>query len=178
MTKYEIVCILHSKAELDALKDKIKKIILNNNGEIIEENDWGIKDFAYEIKKQKQGFYFIMIANTSSENITELLRISKITKNIIRVLIINTSKEKDYVQTTKLSATEIRSDKIEHKTIGKKYKKRTFDIKIDNQNQTTEKEKYASNKNKTIIKNSIQNNFKKSITEKKDENKNSVEKKS
>ncbi len=139
MRKYEITYILRHNADIDVLKLKIKKIIEKNNGSIIEENDWGVKDFAYEINKQKKGFYSVMICNTSSENIDELLHNVRINNDIIRVMVINTEKEKHYIQSTKLSKTEVGTDKIEHKTIGKKYRKKTFDIKVPEGKTTTEK---------------------------------------
>ncbi len=132
MNKYEIMYILHPTANIIESVNKIEGIILTNKGEIIEKNDWGIMKLAYPIQKQLKGHYVVLICNTDKDNITELLRINKIDKNILRILILSIDKEKEYVQSTKLSKTEIKEEKIEHKTIGKKYERRV--IKLDSSN--------------------------------------------
>ncbi len=137
MTKYEIMYILNPSAEIEILKKKIEDIITFKNGKIIETKDWGIRDLAYPINKQKKGHYSVIICETTIENIDELLHLRKIdSKRLIRLLIINTEKEKHYVQSVELSKTEITQEKIEYKTIGKKYERKTFNLnKSDNKNE-------------------------------------------
>lgn len=110
--KYEIMYILNPDiTNLIELEKKIYKILEENEGKIQEYSKWGVRDLLYPIKKKKKGYYGIIIVNTIFKNIIEFIRISRIEQDILRVLIINTKKEKGYIQSTVLSKTEINKDK-------------------------------------------------------------------
>jgi len=90
MKKYEIMYIL--KADLDdaARKKEVEKLhnILTNNGaKIIKADEWGVKDFAYEIKDQKKGYYVVLKVNAESDCLNEFSRLVRIDENVIRHLI-------------------------------------------------------------------------------------------
>jgi len=90
MKKYEIMYIL--KADLDeaARKKEVEKLhsILTKNGaKISKVDEWGVKDFAYEIKDQKKGFYVVLKVQTDSSALNEFSRLVRINENVIRHLI-------------------------------------------------------------------------------------------
>ena len=63
MKKYEIMYIL--KASLDdaarkAEVDKLHGIITSNGGKIADVNEWGLREFAYPIKKETKGYYVVI----------------------------------------------------------------------------------------------------------------------
>ncbi|WP_342268877.1 30S ribosomal protein S6 [Spiroplasma endosymbiont of Aspidapion aeneum] len=108
MRKYEIMIILDKDTK--NTKDIINKLespLTLNGGKIIESADWGLRDFSYVINHKKQGYYYIYIVETNPENILEFERISRIDKNVVRNMVINTESEKRYIQTTKLSKTDM-----------------------------------------------------------------------
>ena len=59
MNRYESVIILSANASEEAMAafgEKMKELI-SANGELTNVEEWGKKTFAYDIKKQKEGFY-------------------------------------------------------------------------------------------------------------------------
>ncbi|WP_342252589.1 30S ribosomal protein S6 [Spiroplasma endosymbiont of Amphibalanus improvisus] len=163
MKIYEIMYILDQDLkDTKSLETKIENIIINNGGEILEKSSWGLMKFAYKINKKEKGYYFVIIAKTTSENVDEFKRISKIEQGVVRTFVLNTEKEKHYEASTKLSKTEVKNDRFERKTIGKKYKRKTF----DNVNENDVKDANSSEQNnfskptaeiKTVKKNNEKN---------------------
>ncbi|AOG59976.1 30S ribosomal protein S6 [Spiroplasma helicoides] len=114
--KYEVMYIIdQDTTDVKAVQSKLHDILTANGGKILESEDWGLKEFAYEINKKRKGYYSVLIVETESENIEEFRRISKIDKNVVRELIINTENEKKYIQSTKLSKTDMSKFKEEKK---------------------------------------------------------------
>ncbi|MCQ2793925.1 MAG: 30S ribosomal protein S6 [Bacilli bacterium] len=90
MKKYEIMYIL--KADLDdaARKKEVSKLheILTKNGaKITKVDEWGVKDFAYEIKDQKKGYYVVLKVLTDAAVLNEFSRLVRIDEHVIRYLI-------------------------------------------------------------------------------------------
>ena len=61
MKKYEIMFIL--SAELDEASrnaeiESLKNVLVSNGANVLEVNEWGVRELAYEIKFQKKGYYF------------------------------------------------------------------------------------------------------------------------
>jgi small subunit ribosomal protein S6 len=49
-----------SNEEFKASTKKLKQFITDNEGEIVGEDAWGLKSFAYPIDKKTTGLYYIM----------------------------------------------------------------------------------------------------------------------
>ncbi|ARU90908.1 30S ribosomal protein S6 [Spiroplasma clarkii] len=113
--KYEIMYIVDEAADQKAIAAKLNDILTANGGKILASDEWGLKEFAYEINKKKKGFYTVLIVETDSANILEFQRIVRIDNSIIRELVINTETEKKYIQSTKLSKTDMSKFKEEKK---------------------------------------------------------------
>ena len=96
MRKYEIMFIVKPDLEEKALKDTVKKfekILTDNKAVITLSKELGQKEFAYEIKGQKSGFYYLYnIDSNSDAAIKEFGRIAAIDENVIRHLILNVEK--------------------------------------------------------------------------------------
>jgi len=61
MRRYETIVIVDPDVpedERNSLYDKLKDVILQKNGSLIELEEWGIKRLAYEIRKKIRGYYF------------------------------------------------------------------------------------------------------------------------
>lgn len=96
MNKYEIMFIVKTTIEEEAVKNTIstfKSIITDLKGEILEEKDMGQKKLAYPIKKELNGFYYVMVVNANGEIVSEFDRKAKIDENIIRHLVIKLDEE-------------------------------------------------------------------------------------
>ena len=72
------------KEEAEAENKKILDFIEKNGGEIIDSDDWGVRQLAYEIQSFKQGYYFINYFKFESRDIHKLERYYKINEKVIR----------------------------------------------------------------------------------------------
>lgn len=92
MKKYEIMYILKANledADRNQLIGKLHDILVLEGGSVEDVNEWGIRDYAYEINGDKKGYYVLVTINTeSTKGIDEFKRITKINPNVVRSLII------------------------------------------------------------------------------------------
>ena len=92
MKKYEIMYIL--KANLDdatrnELIGKLNNYLTVDGGTIDNVNEWGLRDLAYEINKDKKGYYVVVEASVSSVSVVdEFARRAKLNANVLRHLVI------------------------------------------------------------------------------------------
>lgn len=90
MKKYEIMYILSANLDDEARKAEIEKLhgILEAQGaKVIDVNEWGVRDLAYEIKKQNKGYYVVIKVNAEAPALQEFVRKAKLDNNVIRHLI-------------------------------------------------------------------------------------------
>lgn len=90
MNKYESVIILKPNLTKNKLEETILKIEkkLNEFATITDKKDYGIRKLAYEIHKQKEGYYIMYQFETDKENnsINELERMYRILDEIIKFI--------------------------------------------------------------------------------------------
>lgn len=63
LNQYETVFIatpVLSEAQMKEAVDKFKGVITSNGGEIVHEENWGLKKLAYPIQKKSTGFYYLI----------------------------------------------------------------------------------------------------------------------
>ncbi len=112
MILYEIMYIL--PADLEKAPDIHKKILNilthDKTGKVVADKDFGIREFSYPIQKTKQGSYHLLIVETATNNIAELRNYVNLTKDIYRILIINTTKHKKYEQSLEFAKTELKDE--------------------------------------------------------------------
>ena len=96
MRKYEIMFIVKPDLEEKAVKDTVKKLektLTDNKAVITLSKELGQKEFAYEIKGFKSGFYYLYNVDSNSDKaVKEFDRIAAIDENVIRHLVINIEK--------------------------------------------------------------------------------------
>ncbi len=96
MKKYEIMFIVKSTNESDDIKasaEFMKNIITENKGKVVEFNELGEKKLAYPIKKEINGYYYVMVVEADNNAVSELNRKASINENILRHLIIRLDEE-------------------------------------------------------------------------------------
>ncbi len=91
MRAYEVMFIV--KADLDeeqtnGVIEKFKGIVEKTGGEVSKLDKWGKRKLAYEIKKNRDGFYVLMQINGEAETAAELDRVFRITDEVIKHMII------------------------------------------------------------------------------------------
>lgn len=93
LRKYEVLVLLKPNLSEQAQQALISKIEVQLGGTIIKKEDWGLKLLAYKIKKFEQAHYLLYYVETESKNIIEFRKMSLITLDILRNLIIHHEKE-------------------------------------------------------------------------------------
>ena len=92
MTKYEIMFIVRSDIDEEARKNTVKALEKTFNFSkttISLSKELGQKEFAYEIKKMKSGYYYLYNIETSSTDATkEFDRVARIDENVVRHLVL------------------------------------------------------------------------------------------
>jgi len=91
MAFYESVVITRpelTETQIDNLISNLSKTINENNGKIVKKEQWGLRSFAYKIKKNKKGHYFMLSLDSASNTIFEYERQMRINEDIIRFLTI------------------------------------------------------------------------------------------
>ena len=92
MRKYEIMYILNASMEEAARQQLIESlhgIITSEGGTLDKVDEWGIKEFAYEINHMSKGYYMVATFQAEVETVAELDRICRINQNVVRHLIVN-----------------------------------------------------------------------------------------
>jgi small subunit ribosomal protein S6 len=91
MNIYENIVIFNallSDEEITSSISKIKDIIVNSGGEVLKIDIWGRRKLTYEIKKQKKGFYTLVIYKTPPATIKKLEQFYKVFDPVIKYMII------------------------------------------------------------------------------------------
>ncbi|MEK7743636.1 MAG: 30S ribosomal protein S6 [Elusimicrobiota bacterium] len=84
---YETVVIVKSKlsdTEVADFIDKTKKSILKGGGEILSEDRWGRRKFAYPIKASRDGFYFYLKYQAPGVFVDKMGQQMRITEDVLR----------------------------------------------------------------------------------------------
>lgn len=96
MRKYEIMFIVKPDLEEKTVKDTVKRLektLTDNKAVITLSKELGQKEFAYEIKGFKSGFYYLYnIDSKDDKAVKEFDRIASIDESVIRHLVINIEK--------------------------------------------------------------------------------------
>lgn len=96
MNKYEIMFIVRPDIEEDARKKAVKsleKALTDNKATITLSKELGQKEFAYEIKKFKSGYYYLYNIESHDDTcVKEFDRVARIDENIVRHLVLNIEK--------------------------------------------------------------------------------------
>ena len=90
MNKYESVVIIDPAVEEDKVKELFQKFtdIINNDGKVEKVEDLGKKKLAYEVKKNKEGYYIVINFEANPNLISELERNYRIMDEVIKFITI------------------------------------------------------------------------------------------
>lgn len=115
-SNYETAAILNAAlddTQIEVLIEKIKTLIQQNNGNIIEIDNWGRKRLAYMINKHKVGYYIFIRFSAPTDLISKMERMYKLDENIIRFLTIKLGKNAmEYFQQVKIAPPELKPEII------------------------------------------------------------------
>ena len=89
--KYEIMFIVRPNLEENAVKEvaaKFESILTDKGAKVVSSKELGQKELAYEIKKFKKGYYFLLTVEANTEAINEFNHVSNVNEDIIRSLVV------------------------------------------------------------------------------------------
>ena len=90
MNIYESVIIINPNLEDGANKALIAKFtdMINKDGKVESVDELGKKRLAYEIKKNKEGYYVVFNFEAKPDFISELERVYRITDEVIKFIVV------------------------------------------------------------------------------------------
>jgi len=97
LTLYETIFIVRPDRgeEVKEFIDKFKKIIQDMGAEVNEVEEWGLRELAYPIRKQRKGYYVLMRHRATRGTVDELERHIKLNEGILRFLTVRLDEELD-----------------------------------------------------------------------------------
>lgn len=91
MKQYETMYIVKSsldEASRVSLIESLSKIITDAQGSVEKVDEWGLRDFAYEIDGMTKGYYVVMTYSVGVEGLNEFNRIAGINSDVVRTMTI------------------------------------------------------------------------------------------
>lgn len=95
MNKYEIMFIVRADLEDKQVSEVATSFenVLKEYKSKVEVKEMGQKKLAYEIKKQKNGYYFLFTVEAPADAIKEFSRKAEIDENILRHMVVRLDEE-------------------------------------------------------------------------------------
>lgn len=90
MKEYELTVLIHPDLEADLEKplDKVRKLVKDNGGEVVSEDNWGKKKLAYSIKRQDFAVYVAMDVKLPADAPLKISNTLNITDEVLRYLLV------------------------------------------------------------------------------------------
>lgn len=92
MPAYEAMLILKpslKEEEQKAILDQMENVLRDNQAKIEASQTFGRRVLAYDIKKCKEGLYYLInFSSPTGQVVAELKRVSSLNENVLRVLLI------------------------------------------------------------------------------------------
>lgn len=91
MAFYESVLIARqdiSAPQVDALTDTLTALLEEQGGKVTKKEYWGLRNFAYRIKKGRKGHYVLLNIDASAPAVHEMERQMRLNEDVVRYLTI------------------------------------------------------------------------------------------
>ena len=90
MNKYESVIIINPVVEEEGIKNLINKFsdLINTEGKVESVEEMGKRKLAYEVKKNKEGYYVLFNFEAKPTLVAELERNYRITDEVIKFIVV------------------------------------------------------------------------------------------
>ncbi len=73
-----------TEKQVDGLVQDFADLLKHQGGKLVKKEYWGIRNFAYEIKKQKKGHYVMMCLDVSAEALATLEKKLKSQEEVLK----------------------------------------------------------------------------------------------
>ena len=91
MANYESVLIARQDlgaSQINTLVSDLSEVIKKEGGEVVRVDNWGLKNLAYRIKKNRKGYYVVLNISAPANAIFEYERLARLNEDIIRFMTI------------------------------------------------------------------------------------------
>ena len=89
MSKYESILIARQdlgQTQANDIVATLSDAIKREGGEVVNVDNWGLKNLAYRIKKNRKGYYVVLNISAPANAIFEYERLARINEDIIRYM--------------------------------------------------------------------------------------------
>ena len=89
MANYESVLIARQDlgtSQVNSIVEDLSSVIKKEGGEVVRVDNWGLKNLAYRIKKNRKGHYVILNIAAPASAIAEYERVMRVNEDIIRYM--------------------------------------------------------------------------------------------
>ncbi len=91
MSNYESVLIARQDlgaSQVNNLVSELSEVVKKEGGEVVKVDNWGLKNLAYRIKKNRKGHYVLLNIVAPAKAIFEYERLMRLNEDIIRYMTI------------------------------------------------------------------------------------------
>ena len=91
MANYESVLIARQDlgaSQVNALVESLSEVLKKEGGEVVKTDNWGLKNLAYRIKKNRKGHYVLLNIVAPAKAIFEYERLMRLNEDVIRYMTI------------------------------------------------------------------------------------------
>ena len=89
MANYESVLIARQDlgaSQINNLVSDLSEVIKKEGGEVVKVDNWGLKNLAYRIKKNRKGYYVLLNIVAPAKAVAEYERLIRLNEDIIRYM--------------------------------------------------------------------------------------------
>lgn len=89
MTNYESVLIARQDlgaSQVNNIVEELTNVVEKEGGQVVRVDNWGLKNLAYRIKKNRKGHYVLMNITAPANAIAEFERVMRFNEDIIRYM--------------------------------------------------------------------------------------------
>jgi len=89
--KYELIFILKADQPEEAMQarvERVRSILAAHDGEITQENHWGVRRLAYEIEFESRGNYMFLKFQSRGTAVAELDKFLRLDDQVLRHLVV------------------------------------------------------------------------------------------
>ena len=89
MSNYESVLIARQDlgaSQVNTLVSELSEVIKKEGGEVVRVDNWGLKNLAYRIKKNRKGYYVLLNIVAPASAIAEYERLIRLNEDVIRYM--------------------------------------------------------------------------------------------
>ena len=89
MPYYETVFIARqdvSQSQVEELTEEFSKFITDKGGKVTKTENWGLRNLAYRIDKNRKGYYVLIESDTPSEGLLEMERNMRLHEDVLRYM--------------------------------------------------------------------------------------------